>query len=645
MKIFGVCSAIVAMFLPLATAGAQPVPVQRPGTVYRGVVDGGIWIEIASDGAGQVELAILDGLPNGSPDTLYVKMNEERGNNNCVLKAASENPRINGCPQGVTYNTTLTLGQLNGRVSLQQVGWEGSFAWPSDVVDVTAIKQQCGLQRLNTATGLANAPLKPILSALSESVSALDATGSNLKATLPRLRSDRLRAYSVIALTQSEQAQSQRVTDGIAGRVVFGQVVSLAQATREKLAFDTSVANSPARTRARADLLQVDRSLSEIYDPSASIRRRAALTQIKTVTWPSAKRALQDTLALRLPTSMNDLLALETSVAELDACAVALGDGNSITARLAVRASLAARADELAALLQANIASASDANAARAVLLAFEANPVISNALRTGGQAGVLNQAKIRIAQLTQAEDQARQAAQRAANAQMASNSVPVGTQSGGQLQASRVAGSIFKIFAFDSSGNGGVGTGFAVAPSIIVTNVHVVAGASNIVAVPNNSGPRQQQRATVIARYPIHDVAILRLDGSGGRPLAIASTAPGQGSKIWVMGFPGAADSVQIDRTAVASLSDGIVSRILPGETTAGRNLGNTTLLQHTAETSGGNSGSPVLDGCQRVVGVHFMGISREGAKFNFATLATVLPELLRQAGINPTVSAGRCG
>ncbi|MGD0851871.1 MAG: MarP family serine protease [Acidimicrobiales bacterium] len=149
----------------------------------------------------------------------------------------------------------------------------------------------------------------------------------------------------------------------------------------------------------------------------------------------------------------------------------------------------------------------------------------------------------------------------------------------------------ILKVLALGCSG-AHQGTGFFVAPHLVVTNAHVVAGATSVTV----GGATAQ----VALFDPVNDVAILRVSSiTESAPLVFAASVPSSGVKAQVIGFP-------LDGTRTISPS------IINGEITAQSwDIYNTetyrrTVLEVYSNIEPGNSGSPVLVGGD-VTGVVF--------------------------------------
>ena len=137
----------------------------------------------------------------------------------------------------------------------------------------------------------------------------------------------------------------------------------------------------------------------------------------------------------------------------------------------------------------------------------------------------------------------------------------------------------ILKVLAMGCSGTH-QGTGFFVAPQLVVTNAHVVAGATSVTVggVP-----------THVALFdPVNDVAILRVAMSA-TPMKFVPSAPSSGASAEVIGFP---------RDGRRTISPSIIN----GQITAAsrdiydRQTFTRTVLVVYSNIEPGNSGSPVL-------------------------------------------------
>jgi S1-C subfamily serine protease len=160
-----------------------------------------------------------------------------------------------------------------------------------------------------------------------------------------------------------------------------------------------------------------------------------------------------------------------------------------------------------------------------------------------------------------------------------------------------------------------GLGTGFAIAPGIIATNLHVVAGADSITL--HAAKTRKVRISGVVGVDPEHDLALLQYtEPIDLRPLVLGDDSSLRaGDGVVAVGTPQGLE---------LSVSTGIIAAV--------RNATpNLTLLQITAPISTGSSGGPLFDANGHVVGVTTLVMLR-GQNLNFAVPARYLKSLLSQ-------------
>jgi pSer/pThr/pTyr-binding forkhead associated (FHA) protein/S1-C subfamily serine protease len=221
-----------------------------------------------------------------------------------------------------------------------------------------------------------------------------------------------------------------------------------------------------------------------------------------------------------------------------------------------------------------------------------------------------------------------------------------------------------------DSRRSVSTGTGFKVAePGIVVTNYHVVRGARTLVVLYKENDAVKEMPVKVVWQDRELDLALLQTRADiPGAALTLADISEEDLHKrdaVEAIGFPGAADDLA-KYSAVSAVSDitfidatvttGTVQRQVSSQTRA--------TIQHSADVNSGNSGGPLLDSCQRVIGVNTLSQSAEirgdqmvdaltrfgvynfqapGALESAVHVSEVIP-VLRTQKIPTRISSGRC-
>ena len=177
-----------------------------------------------------------------------------------------------------------------------------------------------------------------------------------------------------------------------------------------------------------------------------------------------------------------------------------------------------------------------------------------------------------------------------------------------------------------------GGGSGFFISSDgLIVTNKHVVDQKDVEYTVFTNDGKKHS--AKVVARDPVLDVALIKVEGSNFPYLSL-----------------GDSDSLQVGQSVIAignalaeyrnTVSVGVVSG-LARSVTAGDSFGNTESLDHVIQTDAainpGNSGGPLLDLSGNVIGVN-VAIAQGSQNIGFA-----LPINSIKGAINSVKSTGK--
>lgn len=169
--------------------------------------------------------------------------------------------------------------------------------------------------------------------------------------------------------------------------------------------------------------------------------------------------------------------------------------------------------------------------------------------------------------------------------------------------------------------GKNGVGSGFWISPTTVVTNNHVVD--HNPELVVEKSFP-----ATVLATDSLRDIAILSVPGviPTPNPLQPAQSIPPLADDVYAIGHP-------LGRNL--TISKGIVSAVTRDD------YDDRQYIQTDAAISPGNSGGPVVDRCGRVIGMTTQTLrdaENVGYAITWTQLSARIDEMMKAAATSST-------
>ena len=154
-----------------------------------------------------------------------------------------------------------------------------------------------------------------------------------------------------------------------------------------------------------------------------------------------------------------------------------------------------------------------------------------------------------------------------------------------------------------------GLGSGFFIEkPGIIVTNLHVIAGATSIKVKGGENNLFDVEKVVYID--PSNDLALIKVSGAG-IPKGLELGTPDDlqvGDKIFAIGNPAGFEF---------SLSEGIVSGIRNEDPNTKKRR---DMIQITASISPGNSGGPIINKRGKVIGVATLASGTTLQNINFA-------------------------
>ena len=195
-----------------------------------------------------------------------------------------------------------------------------------------------------------------------------------------------------------------------------------------------------------------------------------------------------------------------------------------------------------------------------------------------------------------------------------------------------------------------GSGSGFVVAPNLVVTNAHVVAPARQrpeygvAIVPPQGEGLIS---ARIIRYSPLTELALLEFrGGSEIQPLSISTVEPHTGDSVVALGYPDVdyqgATGADLLRSTPPSRTAGQIASLRDRAPTGDA----IPTINHQAVISSGSSGGPLLDECGRVIGVNSWHVSGADTRETrgVSTRVGQLLQFLDEAGVSPTLTDERC-
>jgi S1-C subfamily serine protease len=174
-------------------------------------------------------------------------------------------------------------------------------------------------------------------------------------------------------------------------------------------------------------------------------------------------------------------------------------------------------------------------------------------------------------------------------------------------------------------------GSGFAVAPGVVVTNAHVVAGERSTKIFDANG---ESHNATLVVYDPARDLAVLRSATYDAPGLTLGKS--NEGDEGAVFGHPGGQDEVSIAPAKVHREITAVGRDLYDTQTTRRK------VLVLAAQLAQGDSGGPLVDTNGEIIGVAF-AIAPDKPGTSYALHIDELKAVLDQP-MDAPVSAGAC-
>jgi serine protease Do len=191
-----------------------------------------------------------------------------------------------------------------------------------------------------------------------------------------------------------------------------------------------------------------------------------------------------------------------------------------------------------------------------------------------------------------------------------------------------------------------GVGTGFVVrSDGVVVTNCHVVEGASKITVFTSEKEPKQYE-ARVIGGDCQHDLAVLKVGATGLPTVALGdSDALVLGQRVIALGYALALEGGPTVTTGIVSSLDRTIQAQDPGCSTCQNGLRTyADVIQTDAAINHGNSGGPLVNMSGQVVGINTAG-DDNAENIGFAIAIDSAKDTIRQAQADPLAPSAYLG
>jgi serine protease Do len=264
--------------------------------------------------------------------------------------------------------------------------------------------------------------------------------------------------------------------------------------------------------------------------------------------------------------------------------------------------------------------------------------------IRRTATLGVIVLALVATACTIQASGQASPATGSALGSSLPPTNEPVAAVAAQALPA--VVNVTTDLVSASGSTGQGVGTGFIVRPDgIVVTNCHVVEGATKITVFTSAKNPDRFD-ARVIGGDCEHDLAVLMVDGNNLPTLPLGNSADlVLGQNVVAIGYALALEGGPTVTTGIVSSLDRTV-QVQDPNCDVCRNFTRTysSVIQTDAAINHGNSGGPLLNMQGQVVGINSAGADT-AQSIAFAIAIDSVKDAIQQAIDQPLAPTGYLG
>jgi len=167
------------------------------------------------------------------------------------------------------------------------------------------------------------------------------------------------------------------------------------------------------------------------------------------------------------------------------------------------------------------------------------------------------------------------------------------------------------------------IGSGFAIASDLIVTNKHVVSDADAIYTIVTNDNKTLHVKN--ISRDPLNDLALLKIDSNSLVPIELGNSSKIKlGQIVVAIGTP----LGEFPNTVTSGIISGLGRGIITGSPYEGFVERLDGVIQTDAAINPGNSGGPLLDSQGKVIGIN-TAVSTQSQNIGFAIPVDILKDL----------------
>lgn len=201
-------------------------------------------------------------------------------------------------------------------------------------------------------------------------------------------------------------------------------------------------------------------------------------------------------------------------------------------------------------------------------------------------------------------------------------------------------------LVLIDAPNGAGTGSGFFVAPDLLITNFHVIEPAlmgDGSIFVTSESIGEILQGEVIAYDGPLEttgrDFALLRVPGAVQPFFTLRSSNETMRlQNVIAAGYPGILLETDSNFSGLLSGEQGSIPAltVTDGIVNVEQDFGPSAMrvVVHTAAISRGNSGGPLVDYCGRAVGINTFGRSADSRQLNFALTSTDLLRFLDEVG-----------